>query len=125
MANRATWAKRVEDWRASGLTSAVFCEGRGFTAGGLRNAAHLVDRETTPPRPQGRGPTVRVVRVVRSSALTEVARSMEPPATAGIVADQGALVVEVGGARVTVPGGFDRATLTVVLEALGSQRGAA
>ena len=40
MTTAETWAKRVEEWQASGQTSTAFCEGREFTAGGLRHWAH-------------------------------------------------------------------------------------
>ncbi|MGH7605075.1 MAG: IS66 family insertion sequence element accessory protein TnpA, partial [Gemmatimonadaceae bacterium] len=30
MADRATWAKRVAAWRASGQSATKFCEGRDF-----------------------------------------------------------------------------------------------
>ena len=34
------WAERVAAWRASGQTSREYCEGRDFTAGGLRHWAY-------------------------------------------------------------------------------------
>src|SRR2546423_1253593 len=36
----AKWAERVAEWKAGGLTSAAYCEGKVFTAGGLRLWAH-------------------------------------------------------------------------------------
>ena len=32
MKTSKVWAKRVAEWRASGLSSLAFCEGRDFTA---------------------------------------------------------------------------------------------
>ena len=31
MTDAKTWAKRVTDWRASGLTASEYCSGRGFS----------------------------------------------------------------------------------------------
>ena len=105
MADRATWAKRVKDWRASGQTSEAFCEGKPFTAGGLRNAAHLVERD-------GAAPAVRIARVVR------VCQPPAPPAPDVPV------VVELGGARVVVSRGVDRDALATVIDLLGARGGA-
>ena len=111
MTDRATWAKRVVDWRGSGLTSEQFCAGRDFTAGGLRNAAHLVDREA-----RGRkAPALRMARVLRMPAPAAQSPSSTPEA---------AVVVELGDARVAVRAGFDRATLVSVLEVLAARGGA-
>jgi len=102
MTDLATWARRVRQWRASGLTSEEFCAGKTFTAGGLRNAASRIER----------GAAVPLARVERSGVeATSVA--------GGPVADPRAgLVIEVGRARVTVAPGSDRATLATVLELL-------
>jgi hypothetical protein len=47
--------------------------------------------------------------------LAKVVREVAPP-----LADAAALVVEVGGARISVARGFDRATLAAVLDVLGA-----
>lgn len=108
MADRATWAKRVKDWRASGQTSEAFCEGKPFTAGGLRNAAHLVERG-------GAAPAVRIARVVRvrESVATSTPQAPEVP-----------VVIEFGGARVVVSRGVDRDALAMVLDLLETHGGA-
>jgi hypothetical protein len=111
MADRATWARRVAEWRASGLTSTAFCAGQDFTPGGLRNAAHQVDREA---RARTKS-TVHVARVVRASV------ALEPRA---MPVAESTLVVELGGARVRVGRGFDRETFAAVLEVLGARRAA-
>ena len=103
MTNLAAWATRVEEWRASGLTSAEFCEGGGFSAGGLRNAAHQLDKQA---RTAARSPRVVLARVVRAPAVP-----VAPELTARVV-------IEVGRARVAVAPGVDRATLATVLELL-------
>lgn len=112
MADRKTWARRVADWRASGKTSEEFCEDREFTAGGLRNAAHLVEGG----RRRRKAASVRVARVLRvpAAAAPSPLRAIEEP-----------VVVEFGGARVAVRALFDRATLAAVLDVLASRGGGA
>ncbi len=107
MADAATWARRVDEWRASGLTSHAFCAGREFTAGGLRHWSHRLGR-TRGRKDQAATPSVRMARVLRVSAPTA------PSADVG-------LVVEVGTARVTVRAGFDRATLDALLDVLSAR----
>jgi hypothetical protein len=107
MTNMATWATRVEAWRASGLTSAEFCAGSGFSAGGLRNAAHQLERQA---QMVGRSPRVPLARVVRAPAA--------PTASEAAPAQAARVVIEVGRARVAVAPGADRATLATVLELL-------
>lgn len=111
MADRKTWAKRVSEWRASGLTSEQFCEDREYTAGGLRNAAHLVEGG----RRRRKAPAVRLARVLRAPA----ASAPPPPAS------EEPLIVELGGARVEVRSRFDRTTLAAVLDVLASRGGGA
>jgi hypothetical protein len=108
MADRATWAKRVKEWRASGQTSEAFCEGKPFTAGGLRNAAHLVERG-------GAAPSVRIARVVRVR---------EPAAASTPEVPEVPVLVELGGARVFVSRGVDREALATVLDVLAARGGA-
>lgn len=118
MANATEWTKRVEAWRAAGVPSDEFCEGRGFTSGSLRHWAYklgmtrgrggqpparaaVVAKGPAAPEP----PTIRVAQIVRR----DVARR-EPLS----------LVVEAAGARLTIPSGYDASTLSVVLDALVS-----
>jgi hypothetical protein len=110
MASRATWAKRVAEWRQSGLTSEQFCAGRRFTPGGLRSAACAVDRE------EGKTRSVRVARVVRTSV--PVSRASSKALTPTAAASEVELLVELGGARIAVRRGCDAATLTTVLKVL-------
>jgi len=111
MADQATWAKRVAEWKASGLSSPAFCEGKDFTPGGLRYMAHRlgVGRRLLPRR-------LRIAKVVR----IEAARPAEPSSPAAA-----AVVVELGAARVVVRPGVDRATLAVVVEVLSAATGSA
>lgn len=106
MADRETWAKRVAEWKASGLSSPVFCAGKDFTPGGLRHAAHRLSHGT------GSKSRVRVARVVRVESARRAVQRSESGASE--------LVVEVGRARVAVRRGFDRATLALVLDLLGA-----
>ncbi len=90
MADREAWAKRVAEWKASGLTSRAFCEGQDFTPGGLRHMAHRLgvgERRTRP--------SVRIARVVR---LSEGGPSQVEAPLLGVPA----VVLELGAARVMV-----------------------
>jgi hypothetical protein len=40
----AIWARRVAEWKSSGLTSEAYCAGRDFTAGGLRHWSHRLGK---------------------------------------------------------------------------------
>lgn len=66
-------------------------------------------------------PDVRLARVVRVESPEE-----EKPNRAGGAAGavEGPLVIELGGARVAVRPGFDRATLAAILEVVATQAGA-
>lgn len=104
------WAERIADWKASGLTSVAYCEGKPFTAGGLRHWAYLL-RQVTPRKPVALA-EVRIAKVVPRTA---------PAGEAMPSRSHEALVVEVGGARIAVRPGFDRATLAAVVEVLSSR----
>jgi len=106
-ADRATWEKRVSEWRASGLSSLAYCEGKPFSPGGLRYWAHRINRGGG--RSRRSRSVVRLVRVRRVHALGQRDQSDR-------VGD--AIVVQVGSARVEVRPGHDRATLAGVLEVL-------
>jgi len=110
MADQETWASRVQEWKASGLTSASYCEGKPFTAGGLRHWAYRLGRG----RSSG-GEAIRLAKVVRipSPKTRVVAEAMEG-------GEQPALVLAIGAVRIEVRRGFDRDTLAAVLELLAS-----
>lgn len=116
MASAALWKKRVEQWRASGLSSKDFCDGQDFTAGGLRYWAHRLQKKKVQPAeapPQG----VRLARVVRAptAAKTSMAsRSVGDQASR----TESALLLKVQGASIAVRSGFDEATLASVLDVL-------
>jgi hypothetical protein len=113
------WSERVADWRSSGLTSKKFCEGREFTAGGLRHWAYVLRRDSKGARAEGVTRLARVVRVAsprragRAGSASASARCQETAA--------GGLVVEYGQARVAVSVGFDRSTLAAVADVLAER----
>lgn len=110
MADRETWARRVKEWKASGLSSPAYCAGKDFTAGGLRHWAHRL-KHGDPPRRR----RVRVARVVRT------ANSVGEAGPAG--GDHRAeAIVEIGPARIAVRRGFDREMLAAVVEVLAAAR---
>lgn len=100
MASAAEWSKRVSAWRASGQSADEYAAGRGFAGATLRWWSSRLGRST--PGLVATSEVVRLARVVRSAPVASP------------------IVVEVGGARVLVPLGADRATLAVVLAALGA-----
>ncbi|HEX4338284.1 MAG TPA: hypothetical protein VH062_20405 [Polyangiaceae bacterium] len=120
MADASEWASRVTAWRASGQTSEEFCDGREFTAGGLRHWAHRLGktraygRRKTQPGDTGR---VRLARVERLPAKDTLPLPQGADKTSP-------LTVELGSARVMVRAGFDPATLAAVLDVLGARGGA-
>jgi hypothetical protein len=110
MDNRVIWTERVAEWKSSGLTSEAYCEGKPFTAGGLRHWAYRL-RQT-----KARKPTAIAVRIARVvPRAVPVATSVEPPRSPE------AVFVEVGALRVAVRPGFDRATLSAVVDVLASR----
>jgi transposase len=97
------WARRVKEWRSSGLSARQFVECADYSEGSLRYWASRLKRS----RPSSEPEAVRVVRVVHGAD-----DRAETP-------DTGARVqIEVGEARVSVGAGLDRATLRMVLEVL-------
>jgi hypothetical protein len=103
MAKAMEWAERVREWRSSGLTSKEFCRGRGIKAPTLlwwsSRLRHKQGRLTQ------RKPEIVLARVVSKASTREVSERV-------------AICLELGGARVEVAPGTDRATLSMVLETL-------
>lgn len=108
MTDRKTWEQRVAAWRASGQSAQKFAEGRDYTVHMLRYWAGRMKEEAALSEP-----SIRLARVVR--APKEVAPQ---PKEAARQPTGVALVLEIGGVRVQVPVGFERATLRAVLEVL-------
>ena len=119
MDNRAVWTERVAEWKASGLTSKAYCEGKPFTAGGLRHWAHRLRQQEQRKTQQ---PPVRLARVVRKagpqSREAERGRSAVEHTTV-----PAALAIECGSMRVSVAPGFDRELLAAVLEVVAARGG--
>lgn len=120
MADRATWVKRVAEWRASGLTAPVFCQGQPFTPGGLRCWASLLGREE---RRKAAAPALRLGRVLRRPTAAAAPEVPRPDRCRPVLAPTAALTVECGALRVAVRPGFDRATLAAVLDVLTAREG--
>lgn len=92
-------------WQASGLTVVEYCEGRAYTAKTLKWWASKLHRKQRELQASSALMPVKMARVVRVPSA---------PASAA-----GAIVVQVGSARVEVSNGSERATVTMVFEALG------
>lgn len=101
MTNREIWERRVAEWDASGEASTTFTRGKDYSASALRYWARRLEQEGRREKRVVETP-VRIARVVRE----------------GEGDGAGPIVVEVGGARVSVGRGFDRAVLQDVIEVL-------
>src|SRR5215831_14733922 len=92
------WAERVAAWRSSGQSSYEFCEGRAFTAGGLRHWAHRLKKGTAakPSGPSSR-PALRLVRLGRRpTSAASVTPAMDGPCeSAGVSVHSGAVRIVV------------------------------
>jgi hypothetical protein len=109
MTKAAEWAERVKQWRASGLRSKEFCEGRGYSATNLLWWSSHFRRNGFPP----------TSAASTSVALARVVRRAEARPSALVVTGRG-VVIELHGARVAVEAGADRATVAMVLDVLRS-----
>jgi hypothetical protein len=101
---QSKWAERVKAWKTSGETAPVFCDGKGFTPGGLRYWASQLRKIGG----RAQAGEVRLARVVQGTrpSLTE-----ETP-----------IMIELGAARLGVRRGFDPDALRAVLALLGGGR---
>ena len=111
MTTAETWAKRVEEWQASGETSTAYCAGKDFTPGGLRHWAHRLRARGSKSPDAGSRPAVKLARVVAVRHRAEAARRAESSGVA----------IDVGTATIRVCPGFDRATLAAVVAVLRSE----
>jgi hypothetical protein len=108
MADAEAWTKRVAEWRASGLTAKEYCTKHDLRLSGLRNWTYRL-------RAAEKALEARAVRLVPVTVKAQAA----PPPKPHVEPAKAALTVELGAARIVVPAGVDRATLKMVLEALG------
>src|SRR5271154_4612974 len=107
MADAEAWSKRVAEWRASGLTAKEFCAKHDLRLSALRNWTYRLRAAEKASEPSA----VRLVPVT--------VKPPNAPSTPQIEPTKPALTVELGAARIVVPAGVDRATLKIVLDALG------
>jgi transposase-like protein len=123
------WSERVKEWKSSGQTAKAFAHGRDFKPstltywthrlrqmGGL-SAAAPAEAATTQ---SAATPQVRMVRVRRRRVRGS--GSSRKRAAVGSKPSSATMVIAIGGARIEVRSGFDRALLTEVVEALGGAR---
>lgn len=99
MAKETEWAKRVAEWRSSGLTAAEFCASHDYSAKTLwywSSKLGRTSRESTP--------SVRLVRVAR--------QRVAPTSSASSIS------VEVAGAKLTLHGDVDEIALRTVVMTL-------
>lgn len=103
MAKASEWSKRVAEWRASGLSAAKFCAAHGYSVKGLWHWSSKLGRANrTVSRPRG---VVHLARVVRAPVSEVVAESSN-------------ILVELGGARLTICGRVDAVALRTVVDSL-------
>ena len=104
----AVWAERIEEWGRSGQSATEFAEGKPFTSGTLtwaasrlRNGAGGKQRDSGARGARKR--KIQMAEVIRRPSRIAVAEN---------------LVLEIGGARVSVGRGFDGLLLRDVVLAL-------
>jgi hypothetical protein len=112
------WAARVEEWRGSGKTAPAFCEGKEFTAGGLRYWASRLGGGAVGRRRVARGR--RASKATAASKEVRLARVVRRPQRAD--STETPILIEVGDGRVGVRRGFDASSLRVVLDILRGDR---
>jgi hypothetical protein len=112
-ASQETWAKRVERWKASGLTAAEFAAELGISGHSLKWWKWRLKKSEAPRKP--RLPT----RGARSTSSTVPALTfVEMSAARGEPLE----VVLGNGVRIRVPGDFDAIALGRLLDLLDRRR---
>ena len=116
---RAKWAKRIREWRESGLSIEDFTAGKDYAAASLRWAvSQVVDENAAGPTPApAKAPRGRRA-AERSTALAALAPRFVPVRMRRVEPIGAEVVVEVGGARIRVTRGVDVALLGEVVRAL-------
>jgi len=107
MDDAGIWAKRVADWRASGLTAPEYSAANGLSVNRLRYWAY-----------KRRGSDAAATGGERPTVAPTLARVVPIRERSGGSAERESLVVEVGTARVYVGRGFDRAVFAEVVDVL-------
>jgi hypothetical protein len=110
--SRDVWTKRVERWRASGLTAEEYAREIGVKANTLRHWSWLVGQKR---RARDRAPARRVAGRVQPAFVEVVTAPAAPAATAS-----GELIEIVvrDAIRIRVPTGFDAEVLRRVIATL-------
>ena len=103
------WVKRVERWRASGLTAEEFAAEIGVNANTLRHWSWLVGRDNRTP-----SPTATKRTTPRAIPFVEV---VAPPASCSPAPDALEIVVR-DSIRIRVPATFDPDVLRRVIAAV-------
>ena len=122
-ADRATWARRVQTWKASGLSGAAYAAKIGVHPKTLaywrwRLESGGDDRRRENPRGPKAAPVVALARTSEAApaalglSFVEVRGERDPLGSAPFE------VVLVRGARIRVPAAFDAASLARLLEVL-------
>ena len=113
---REEWAKRVERWRDSGLTTAEFAAEVGISAKTLTYWAWTLKREATgekrvwPAKKKRPGATPTAASVTVRAPFVEVSSQV----------GQQRFELEVRGRRLLIPYGFDAQQLSSLLQVLES-----
>lgn len=115
---RDEWAKRIEQWAASGLTSEQFAAQEGINARTLAHWKWRLGKEARKraSRPRSSRPAGDKRETAPAPTFVELAPS------AVLVAGEPIEIVTTGGEVVRVPVGFDDETLTRVLAVLEARR---
>ena len=110
----AIWAERIEAWERSGQSATEFAEGKPYTGGTLAWAASQL-RKGAPGKSKRHEAGARPTRE-RKIRMAEVVR--RPSKTSAVES----IVLEIGGAVISIRRGFDRAVLQDVVVALRGAR---
>lgn len=122
-ASAAQWAKRVERWKDSGLTAKEFAAETGINSSTLSYWRWKLAAKDAGRKPPGKPAAARTARKRRLRTKTRevTPRFVEVP-VATVATASAALELLLGDVRVRVPEGFDEATLTRVVRAVGAAR---
>lgn len=125
-ASAAQWAKRVERWKDSGLTAKEFAAETGVNASTLSYWRWKLGAEAREEQKAAGGrkrsaATKRSRGAARSQRQSATPSLVEVPVAAVVTAPDPVELV-LGDVRVRVPVGFDEATLTRVVRAVGAAR---
>lgn len=122
-ASAEQWAQRVERWKDSGLTAKEFAAETGLKASTLSywrwklGASSKGAGESSGPRERRRN------AISKAPVFGESEQFVELPAAVLTASSEPTLELVLGGeVRVRVPIGFDEATLTRVVRAVGASR---